>query len=57
MENHDLIVGSQPHVAFYTGVRLERCSKGGQAVFGEASAMMQPAVREACSAGIERIRA
>ena len=56
VKHQDLVVGGQPQVAFDAGAELQRGGEGDQAVFGKRGAMVQPAMREPLSTGIERIR-
>ena len=56
MKNDDSIISGQPHVALDSGTGFKRGGEGDQAVLGKARAIVQPAVREAPRARIERIR-
>jgi hypothetical protein len=52
MKNDDLVVCGQPQIALDPGSEFERGGKRNQAVFGEGSAGMQPAMSEPRRSGI-----
>jgi hypothetical protein len=56
VEDDGAVIGSQPEIAFNSGAQFQCRSEGGQAVFGKARAVMQAAVCETRSAGVEWIR-
>jgi hypothetical protein len=54
VEDDDLAVRSQPHIAFDPRAVVERGTKGGHAVFWNARSV-EPAMREALSTRVERV--
>jgi hypothetical protein len=55
VEDHDLVVGSKPQVAFDAGAKLDGRFEGSKAVLRNPGTKMQAAMGKTHSARIERI--
>jgi hypothetical protein len=56
VKNDNLVIARQAHVAFDTRPGFERSGERNQAVLGTLRTAVQPTMRKALWAGIERVR-